>query len=102
MQFEHAKRQYSAVLDWNKSHRVLPSIVGKNACMLIEITACNYDFMSFSHSFTHSTHLDTVNKCLFVISFSLCFKDAYGNGWYLNLDGVDCLKNKAKHLTIIS
>ena len=48
------------------------------------------------------THLDTVNKCLFVISFSLYFKDAYGNGWYLNLDGVDCLKNKAKRLTIIS
>ena len=39
---------------------------------------------------------------LFVISFSLCFKDVYGNGWYLNLDGVDCLKNKAKRLTIIS
>ena len=47
-----------------------------------------------------------VKKCfsrkILLILFSLCFKDAYGNGWYLNLDGVDCLKNKAKRLTIIS
>ena len=26
-----------------------PLIVGKNACMLIEITACNYDFMRRSN-----------------------------------------------------
>ena len=38
MQVERAKRRYRAVLDWNKSHLILPSIVGKNACMLIEIT----------------------------------------------------------------
>ena len=49
MQVERAKRRYRAVLDWNESHRVLPSIVGKNACMLIEITACNYDFMRRSN-----------------------------------------------------
>ena len=49
MQVERAKRRYRAVLDWNKSHRVLPSIVGKNACMLTEITGCNYDFMRQSN-----------------------------------------------------